>query len=114
MAARTEVPPGIAALDALAGQLLLRAGVRIGVAHTIGELGSVHRLRHRHASSLPEALEPDPYDEHALQLAAWRGLYVDVGSVEVADAVELIAVELGVTRFTIYNYINELGTGKHE
>ena len=73
MAARTEVPPGIAALDALAGQLLLRAGVRIGVAHTIGELGSVHRLRHRHASSLPEALEPDPYDEHALQLAAWRG-----------------------------------------
>jgi hypothetical protein len=71
VSARTEVPPGIAALDALAGQLLLRAGVRIGVAHTIVELGSVHRLRHRHFGT--EALEPDPYDDHALQLAAWRG-----------------------------------------
>lgn len=31
------------------------------------------------------------------------------------DAVELIAIALGVTRFTIYNYLNELGTaGKTE
>jgi hypothetical protein len=67
------VSPGIAALDALSGQLLLRAGVRIGVAHTIVELGSVHRLRHRHLGTEPEAGEPDPYDDHALQLAAWRG-----------------------------------------
>jgi N-acyl-L-homoserine lactone synthetase len=73
VAARTEVPPGVAALDALAGQLLLRAGVRVGVAHTIVELGSVHRLRHRHVSAMLDPLEPDPYDEHALQLAAWRG-----------------------------------------
>jgi N-acyl-L-homoserine lactone synthetase len=73
VSAQTEVPPGIAALDALAGQLLLRAGVRIGVAHTIVELGSVHRLRHRDVSTMPEGLEPDPYDDHALQLAAWRG-----------------------------------------
>ena len=81
MSARTEVPPGIAALDALAGQLLLRAGVRIGVAHTISELGAVHRLRHRDVSAdgwagaerAPDGLEPDPYDDHALQLAAWRG-----------------------------------------
>jgi hypothetical protein len=73
VSARTEVAPGIVALDALAGQLLLRAGVRIGVAHTIVELGAVHRLRHRGASTAPEALEPDPYDDHALQLAAWRG-----------------------------------------
>jgi hypothetical protein len=70
VSAQTGVPPGIVALDALAGQLLLRAGVRVGVAHTIVELGSVHRLRHRHFA---EALEPDPYDDHALQLAAWRG-----------------------------------------
>ncbi len=70
MSVRTEVPPGIAALDALAGQLLLRAGVRVGVAHTIVELGAVHRLRHRHFA---DVLEPDPYDDHALQLAAWRG-----------------------------------------
>jgi hypothetical protein len=73
VSARAEVAPGIVALDALAGQLLLRAGVRIGVAHTIVELGAVHRLRHRDASTAPEALEPDPYDDHALQLAAWRG-----------------------------------------
>jgi hypothetical protein len=73
VSARTKVPPGVAALDALAGQLLLRAGVRIGVAHTIEELGAVHRLRHRHMSSGPDALAPDPYDDHALQLAAWRG-----------------------------------------
>ena len=80
MSARTEVPPGILALDALAGQLLLRAGVRIGVAHTIVELGAVHRLRHRDVSAETCArserarrLEPDPYDDHALQLAAWRG-----------------------------------------
>ena len=45
----------------------------IGVAHTIVELGAVHRLRHRDVSSAPEPLEPDPYDDHALQLAAWRG-----------------------------------------
>jgi N-acyl-L-homoserine lactone synthetase len=81
VSARIDVPPGIAALDALAGQLLLRAGVRIGVAHTIAELEAVHRLRHRDVSadgwpgsaSPTDALEPDPYDDHALQLAAWRG-----------------------------------------
>jgi hypothetical protein len=73
MSAQAEVAPGILALDALAGQLQLRAGVRIGVAHTIVELGAVHRLRHRHVSTAPEPLEPDPYDDHALQLAAWRG-----------------------------------------
>jgi predicted transcriptional regulator YheO len=38
-----------------------------------------------------------------------RGLFL------LKDAVELIAVRLGVTRFTIYNYLNELGTtGKNE
>jgi hypothetical protein len=73
VSARAEVAPGIVALDALAGQLLLRAGVRIGVAHTIVELGAVHRLRHRDEGTAPEAMEPDPYDDHALQLAAWRG-----------------------------------------
>jgi hypothetical protein len=81
VSARTEVPPGVAALDALAGQLLLRAGVRVGVAHTIVELGAVHRLRHREISSEtftpqgsePDVLGPDPYDDHALHLAAWRG-----------------------------------------
>ena len=81
MSARTEVPPGVAALDALAGQLLLRAGVRVGVAHTIVELGAVHRLRHREISSEsftplgsePDVLGPDPYDDRALHLAAWRG-----------------------------------------
>jgi hypothetical protein len=81
VSARTDVPPGIAALDALAGQLLIRAGVRIGVAHTISELGAVHRLRYRDVNAdgwagserPPDAVEPDPYDDHALQLAAWRG-----------------------------------------
>jgi hypothetical protein len=73
VSARAEVAPGIVALDALAGQLLLRAGVRIGVAHTIVELGAVHRLRHRDAGTAPEAVEPEPYDDHSLHLAAWRG-----------------------------------------
>lgn len=62
-----ETPPGVAALDALAGQLLLRAGVRIGVAHTAAEFEAVHRVR------LPDGLERDVHDDHALQLAAWRG-----------------------------------------
>ena len=62
-----ERAPGVAALDALAGHLLLRAGVRIGVAHTAVEFDAVHRLR------LPDGLERDVHDDRALQLVAWRG-----------------------------------------
>jgi hypothetical protein len=76
----TEVAPGIAALDELAGQLLLRAGARIGVAHTVAELLAVHRLRYEHLTrgrprgeDPPDGLEPDVDDDRALQLGAWRG-----------------------------------------
>ena len=70
MMSATHVDPGVAGLDALAGHLLLRAGARIGVAHTLSELQAVHRLRARY---LPDALERDAYDDRALQLGAWRG-----------------------------------------
>jgi hypothetical protein len=64
----TEFAPEIEALDVLAGRLLLRAGARIGVAHTVAELLSVHRLRYENTR-----LERDAYDDRALQLGAWRG-----------------------------------------
>src|SRR5215207_3790969 len=70
MTSATHVDPGVLALDALAGELLLRAGARIGVAHTLAQLQEVHRLRARY---LPDALERDAYDDRALQLGAWRG-----------------------------------------
>ena len=81
MRPETELAPEIEALDVLAGQLLLRAGARIGVAHTVAELLSVHRLRYENTTSRawsldrdpPDALERDAYDDRALQLGAWRG-----------------------------------------
>jgi len=73
--------PGALALDELAARLALRAGARIGVAHTVAELEAVYRLRDEHAvrhgwagtDALPEGLERDADDNRALQLGAWRG-----------------------------------------
>jgi hypothetical protein len=81
LSSQTELAPGIAALDDLAGQLLLRAGARLGVAHTEAELEDVFRLRYDHvvrhgwarAEELPEGLERDADDDRALQLGTWRG-----------------------------------------
>jgi N-acyl amino acid synthase FeeM len=78
---RTDDAPGVEALDDLAGQLLLRAGARLGVAHTEAELEAVFRLRYDHvvrhgwarAEELPDGLERDADDDRALQLTAWRG-----------------------------------------
>ena len=81
VSSQTERAPGIAALDALAGDLALRAGARLGVAHTVRELQAVFKLRYEHvvrqgwagAEELPGGLERDADDARALQLGAWRG-----------------------------------------
>jgi hypothetical protein len=70
MMSATDIDPGVAALDALTGDLLLRSGSGIGVARTLLQLQAVHKLRARY---LPDALERDGYDDRAHQLGAWRG-----------------------------------------
>jgi predicted transcriptional regulator YheO len=36
------------------------------------------------------------------------------GMFHLRDAVDMVAASLGVTRFTIYNYLNEIGDGESQ